>query len=127
MTSKEALRTIANTKTNHIKSEKIGQPRVMYLVKEERKKEIETIKQDLERLEKIENLRTTPNALEHCLADFMNKCMVLEKENEKLKKAIEILKGYLSVSNEVDFDTYFTSQLEDEKQELLKEVLEDDK
>ena len=89
MTSKEALRTIANTKTNHIKSEKIGQPRVMYLVKEERKKELECIKQDLERLEKIENLRTTPNALESCLANFMNKCMALEKENEKLKKVIE--------------------------------------
>lgn len=67
MTSKEALRTIANTKTNHIKSEKIGQPRVMYLVKEERKKELKCIKQDLDRLEELEN------------------------ENKKLKKAIEVI------------------------------------
>lgn len=56
MTSKEALRTIGNTKTNHIKSEKICQPKVLYLVKEERKKEIETIKQELERLEALEKI-----------------------------------------------------------------------
>ena len=94
MTSKEALRTIANTKTNHIKSEKIGQPRVMYLVKEERKKELECIKQDLERLDVLEKLVT-----DDCIAgnqiglDIVNSLITknkqLEKENEKLKKVIE--------------------------------------
>ena len=46
------------------------------------------ILQDLERLEEIENLRTTPKALETCLANYMNKCIDLEKENQKLKKAL---------------------------------------
>lgn len=50
----EALDTIGMTKTNNIKSESLSKPRVMYLVKELRKKEIQTIKQYLERLEKLE-------------------------------------------------------------------------
>ena len=95
MTSKEALKRINN-----------------FLIRCDENydyREVETIKQDLERLEKIENLRTTTNALEHCLAKYMNKCIELEKENttlkikvkawekqgEKYKKAIDSLKEVL--------------------------------
>ena len=51
MTSKEALENIGMTKTNNIKSESLSKPRVMYLVKELRKKEIQIIKKDFEVLE----------------------------------------------------------------------------
>ena len=92
-----------------------------------------TIKQDLERLEKIENLRTTPNALEHCLADFMNKCMALEKENEKRKMAIEILKNYVAISKRRNekyeykpciYSFGLSKDITQQEYELLKEVLE---
>lgn len=69
MTGKEALETIGMTKTNNIKSESLSKPRVMYLVKELRKKEIQTIKKDLDRLKE------------------------LEKENDKLKEVIKNLKS----------------------------------
>lgn len=51
--------------------------------------EFEKIHEKLKRLEKIENLRTTPNALETCLANYMNKCIELEKENQELKMIID--------------------------------------
>ena len=73
MNSKEALETIGMTKTNNIKSESLSKPRVMYLVKELRKKEIQTIKKDLEVLEwlkksiiskkRIQSLRETANPI----------------------------------------------------------------
>ena len=97
---------------------------------------LEAIKKDLERLELIENLRTTPNALETCLANYMNKCIELEKEysnlqndyddkdfecidllkenqelkteNYKLKKAIEILKDGLDLEVDIDSRTIIT-------------------
>lgn len=56
MNSKEALKTIGMTKTNNIKSESLNKPRVMYLVKELRKKELQTIKQDLDQLEKLKKV-----------------------------------------------------------------------
>lgn len=56
MKSEEALETIGMTKTNNIKSESLNKPRVMYLVKELRKKELQTIKQDLDQLEKLEKV-----------------------------------------------------------------------
>jgi hypothetical protein len=65
MNSKEALESIKNTKTNHIKNEKLGQPRKMYLVKELKKEEIKTIKQDLDKLEKLE--KAFDKAIEKCM------------------------------------------------------------
>ena len=140
---------------------------------------LDIIKQDLERLEKIENLRTTPNALETCLANYMNKCIELEKEysnlqtdydnkdfecidllkenqelkqmnktllihntefslgvpnilseNEKLKKAIEILKDKTHMVIVADtnnhfliYDTYGSAVITKKEYKLLKEVL----
>ena len=52
-------------------------------------KGLKEIKQDIESLEKIKNLRTTPNALETCLANYMNKCIELEKENQDLKEKLK--------------------------------------
>ena len=74
------------------------------------------IKKDLERLETIENLRTTPNALETCLAKYMNKCIELEKENEKLKMYPPEFDGTLYF-----FEKY--QKLEKENQDL-KELQE---
>ena len=80
-----------------------------------------TIIKNLEHLEVLEE--ENQELKEQLEIEKFENFIVFREQNVKLKKAIEILKGYLSVSNEVDFDTYFTSQLEDEKQELLKEVL----
>lgn len=72
------------------------------------KNEYDIIKKDLERLEEIENLRTTPNALETCLANYMNKCIELEKENQELKNIVEA-------------DIKDLQELRKENQELTKE------
>ena len=82
LNSKECLESIKNTKTNHIKNGKLGQPIKMYLVKELKKEEIETIKQDLDKLESLERFKTR-------LLQDTNK---LYNENQKLKKVIDILK-----------------------------------
>ena len=122
MTNKEALRTIANTKTNHIKSEKIGQPRIMYLVKEERKKELECIKQDLKRLEtlerlvytsQLENTKDIDDEFGRALTILQNHCMAMEdtkyacdvlvrlnRENEKYKKAFQELRENTKIIND---------------------------
>ena len=59
------------------------------LIESAYKEECDIIEKELKRLEQIENLRTTPNALETCLANYMNKCIDLEKENNNLKKALD--------------------------------------
>ena len=51
----------------------------------------------------------------------------IEELINNYEKVISIIKVYLSVSDEVSFDTYFTSRLADEEQELLKEVLGNEK
>ena len=121
MKSKECLETIGMTKTNNIKSESLNKPRVMYLVKELRKKELQTIKQDLDRLE------------------------ILEKENKELKEENKILKeGIKSLLNYCDdlylyeekpyhiteegiIHTFFDYEKEDlEKIKLMFEVLENE-
>ena len=52
-----------------------------------------------------------------------NECLALEQENEKLKKEIEIFKTFIFVSKEVNFDTFITSNCDDDVFDLLKEVL----
>ena len=52
-----------------------------------------------------------------------NECLALKQENEKLKKAIEIFKTFISVSKEVNFDTFITSYCDDDVFDLLREVL----
>lgn len=109
MTSKEALETISNIELYHREFDEdedfdgdwkyLEYTEYDGLVREVYKQEIDTIKKDLERLE------------------------ALEKENEKLKKAIEIFKSYLSVSSEVDFDTFITSYCDDDVFDLLREVI----
>ena len=104
-----------------------------------------TIKQDLERLEKLENyppefdgflysfegliernkkLEDENQELKEELLDYQELHLINDKRIVKLKKAIEILKSYLFVSDEVDFDTFTTSRLTQQEYELLKEVLE---
>lgn len=109
MTSKEALENIGMTKTNNIKSESLSKPRVMYLVKELRKKELQTIKQDLERLEKLEKV-----------IDFL-----------KLNFNIS-LDSKLRISDDSEcvqtFITYLPENTTiDEMFKVLKEVFENDK
>lgn len=122
MTSKECLETIGMTKTNNIKSESLNKPRVMYLVKELRKKELQTIKKDLDRLEELEKENKLlkkdlkeyqayiKKGVEEHYKDFMQDYDVLLEEyeelmkvNDKLKKdleVLEILKKYLGVGYE---------------------------
>lgn len=120
-------------------------------------KDIQTIKQGIERLEKIENLRTTPNALETILANYMNKFIDLEKENQKLKeqytdlsnkeqlmtayykdykKALEVINNkYVDIFilqysfTLSDYNSHFLEiwQLTQEEFELLNNVLENEK
>lgn len=121
MNNKEALKTIGMTKTNNIKSKSLNKPRVMYLVKELRKKELQTIKQDLDRLEKLEKENKIlkkdlkdyqayiKKGVEEHYKYFMQDYDVLLEEyeelmkaNEKLKKdleVLEILKKYLYYDN----------------------------
>lgn len=75
------------------------------LIESAYKEECDIIEKKLKRLDEIENLRTTPNALETCLANYMNKCIDLEKENQelkdknnKLKKVIDFLKLNFDIS-----------------------------
>lgn len=86
------------------------------------------INKDLERLKKLEKdynlLDTTMESDDRIICELL-------KENEKLKKVIEILSNYICVRNPLDEeDTYYLSALfsneEIDKQthDLLKEVLE---
>lgn len=126
LNSKECLESIKNTKTNHIKNGKLGQPIKMYLVKELKKEEIETIKQDLDKLESLERFKTR-------LLQDTNK---LYNENQKLKKVIDILKkkrveiSFLLCSKDLEeyedycgiLDVYFPT-ISNYEFLLLKEVL----
>ena len=49
--------------------------------------------------------------------------LVLLDENEKLKKIIDIFKTFISVSSEVNFDTFITSYCDDDVFDLLREVI----
>lgn len=136
LNSKKALETIGMTKTNNIKSASLSKPIVMYLVKELRKKEIQTIKQDLDRLEKLKEknkvLLVNKNVAQGIAKKF-------KEENDKLKKVIEILKSILIVEDftrENGSHEYymcrrnvfpvFTMNLTKEQYEQLKEVLGND-
>ena len=81
MTSKEAKTHIIDTLNGDMNKE--------YFINEL----LPEILKDLERLEEIENLRTTPKALETCLANYMNKCIDLEKENQELKEENKVLEA----------------------------------
>lgn len=55
-------------------------------------------------------------------------CRTIKKDLElvnKFKKIIIFLLRYIYVSDEVDFDTYYTSQLSAEEQEIFVELLEE--
>ena len=135
MNSKEALETIGMTKTNNIKSESLSKPRVMYLVKELRKKEIQTIKQDLDRLEKLEKENQELVVNKNVAQGIAIK---LKEENDKLKQALEILKykfkfelGVSVVKEKYYYSLEFLYVNEyltitQDQYELLKEVLDND-
>ena len=136
MNNKEALESIKNTKTNHIKNEKLGQPRVMYLVKELRKKEIQTIKKDLDKLEKLkkenQELLVNKNVAQGI-------AIKLKEENDKLKQALEILKDKfdIKISHTIEdipiiiisleeTGEWYCIDISEEQYELLQEVLGND-
>lgn len=85
------------------------------------------ILQDLERLEALE--KENKEHLKNVKIQIGQKTLLsvenarLNRENEKLKKAIEIFKTFISVSKEVNFDTFITSYCDDDVFDLLKEVL----
>ena len=63
------------------------------------------------------------NEREQIKNDIIKGIEKLEKKNQELIRAIGILKSYLWVSSEIDFDTYSTSRLTQQEYDLLKEVL----
>lgn len=85
------------------------------------------ILQDLERLEALE--KENKEHLKNVKIQIGQKTLLsvenarLNRENEKLKKTIEIFKTFISVSKEVNFDTFITSYCDDDVFDLLKEVL----
>lgn len=89
---------------------------------------VEIIKQDLERLEKLEEILEKENELLNETKDSVDKVIEdlgkINEENAKLKKAIEILKGRICVHNQyICYDAYADIRLKDNEIELLKEVL----
>ena len=119
MTSKEALRKILGF---------ISFCCYEYFDKEvekDWKKDIEIIKQDLDRLEVLENENKKWREIVGCdLCEALGREILLE-ENEKLKKAIEILKKYLYlIMDDSGFIINADSYLPKEEFDLLKEVLE---
>ena len=91
MNSKEALRTIGNTATKFIKSDGIGRPRIYYSIREMKKKEINIIKQDLDRLEKLEKANKNNEGLVRENTDLINRNFELQDENKALKGNVKIL------------------------------------
>jgi hypothetical protein len=129
MTSKEKIRDIKSVINEFYHNEKCegrlteGARKSWLLFQEY----CDDILQDLERLEalKKENieLRQDVLALEDYSYDVDCEKDLLIKENEKLKKAIEIFKQFIPVSNEVDFDTFVTSNYDYDVINLFKEVI----
>ena len=121
MTSKEALEIIKNTKTNIVKYSGITPPLKLYSIKEFRKNEIKTIKQDLERLQQ----------LEYENASLKIKVRAWEIQGEKLKKVVNIFK-YKIVNVDIlrdcdtvaEYNEFGLSNLSQQEYDLLKEVLE---
>lgn len=118
MTSKEALKTIKYTNTNHIKYSKIGMPLKLYSVGELRKTEIKTIQKDLEKLKKLEKenqeLLINKNVAQKI-------AIKLKNENTKLKKAVVSKKRIQSLRETANpiYEVVLHIPLN-----LLKEVLE---
>ena len=98
-----------------------------YLTERERKEWLGTIKERLEALKKenkeLKEIIEIRKQMNINLIDFSTK---LKQENEKLKKAIEIFKTFISVSKEVNFDTFITSYCDDDVFDLLKEVIKNE-
>ena len=136
MTSKEALECIIWRLTSHEEDLEL---------RETDKKEIEIIKQDLERLEALEKenkeLWENIEKYNHKFAEVERKKADLMQQNEKLKKAIEIIirekikpSAFLGIlkdykyHNKVDIpyekvSIYLDCELSQQEYELLKEVL----
>lgn len=85
------------------------------------------IEPDFYKLEgQIEAYQDCLNLMQPRTEQDLERLEALEKENEKLKKAIEIFKSYLSVSSEVDFDTFIVSNYDDDVFDLLREVIKNE-
>lgn len=89
---------------------------------------LKVIKQSLERLEMLEQ---SNNILEKLSGNQHETIKNLTEENEKLKKAIEILKDHIEIYSQGEFmsgELYGIScvdSLDQQEYELLKEVLGD--
>lgn len=92
------------------------------------------IKQDLERLEQLEKEnqelkeknKKWQNLFGCDLCDALGREILLE-ENAKLKKALDLIKDYLTIANDVPLMTFAERCFTEEEVKLLKEVLEDGK
>lgn len=111
MTSKEAKTHIIDTLNGDMNKE--------YFINEL----LPEILKDLERLEEIENLRTTPKALETCLANYMNKCIGLQKENQELKEENKVLKACIKDWEDDYEHLEFALEKREKALEILKKYL----
>ena len=124
MTSKEALEIIELALNNHS---------IMLEVNDKRNEYLNAIKQDLERLEVLEIENEQLKGNEDIVSNY---AYSLKEENEKLKKALEILKNSLIIEFNDDLQyihlkedilqscDYTIADIEDKQEyELLKEVL----
>lgn len=127
MTSKEALKRLYYDAIDSIIDKEID---CKYL--EEIEKDYMCVNKYLTKLEEINNVWHKNETMESVdingnhlqeLYDFIHK---LCEENEKLKKAFDILKGKICLHNGyVCYDAYADIKLTKEECELLKGVLED--
>ena len=97
-------------------------------------KELKLIEQDLDRLEQLEKenqelkkkLDSIPPEFDGYLY-FAKSISNVVKENTKLKIAIDLIKDYLTIANDVPLMTFAERCFTEQEVELLKEVLEDDR
>lgn len=124
MTSKEALKTIKYTNTNHIKYSKIGMPLKLYSVGELRKTEIKTIQKDLEKLKKLEK-KNKELLINKNVAQKI--AIKLKNDNDKFKKVIEIFIKFIDIHKPIDFDTFLNFYYNEDDICLVKEVLKNER
>lgn len=86
----------------------------------------EPIKQDLDRLEQLEKENKLLKDINEINKKIEVKSFELINENTKLKKALGLIKDYLTIANDVPLMTFAERCFTEEEVKLLKSVLEEE-
>lgn len=125
MNSKEALKSICDKCYIEMGKRQVACP--FRSIDNEYCEKYEIIKQDLNRLEKLEKEN---KELRSSIKSWNVNGGNLLRENTKLKEIIKVFVGYILMCKPIDFDTYLNSFCDDTEikliTELLKEVLGND-